>query len=606
MKDQAIKYHLAGLKVIPVQKKQDGSIRFPKWKHWSAGEVQTREDVERLFSTPCWGLAILCTDGLEVIDIDVKADPLRTIAEEYLEEVFWSTLDTDLLPSLTKISTKSDGFHLAYRTNRVEGNTKLTVRPDGVEAVIETRGIGGLIFAYPTPGYEVLQGSYENINWISDEQRDALINSAKRLSACDAEPVPAEVVKEYTPSTATGSTPWDDYNAKHDVREVIERHGWTELARQENSKYHYYNKPGSGSSDIHAAVAKQSGLFFTFSTATQFQPERGYTAHAALTILEHGGNFSESAKALARAGYGEQKPQPVPAAPGMPGTQAQSRPGMDILAYVQSTRFSIHAPIKEESASLTWTDGRRDYKIGGEGMIGALVGEQKSGKTLVSSSIIASMLSGKPQLGFSMQNTGKRKIFFDTEQPDFFYKLTQQRIYRMAGMRDDVANYETYNLRRLSIPQRIEAIEAVLAMPGAIEFVCLDGLVDICPDFMDAKASQATVELLMRWTDKYKAMLITVLHLTKSGGFVRGHLGTALQNKCDFAIEVINDKDSGIYTVKRRESRFAPFPSFDFQRDQDGLPFLDRDEPGPDDEPEPVYQAIITPPARGEEVEIPF
>jgi hypothetical protein len=608
MKQHALKYHQAGLKVIPVNKAPDGSVRFPKWKHWSKGEAQTREDVERLFSTPCWGLAILCTDGMEVIDIDTKADPLRTIAEQYQEEVFWSTMDETLLPSLTKISTKSGGLHLAYRTNKPDGNTKLTIRPDGVEAVIETRGEGGLIFAYPTPGYEVLHGSYEKLNWISDEQRDALIDSAKRLSAYEAEVIPSEVVKEYAPTTGASGTPWDDYNTKHDVREVIERHGWTELARQENSSYYYYNKPGSGNSDIHAAVAKQSGLFFTFSTATQFQPERGYTAHAALTVLEHGGNFSESAKALVRAGYGEQRPIPATTQPttGQTETMANTRPESNLLAYLKTTRFSIHAPIKEEAATLTWTDGSRDYKIGGEGMIGALVGEQKSGKTLVSSSIIASMLGGKPQLGFSMLNSGKRKIFFDTEQPEYFYKLTQQRIYKMARMHDDVGSYETYNLRRLSIPQRIEAIELILSQPGEIEFVCLDGLVDICPDFMDAKISQATVEYLMRWSDKHRAMILTVLHLTKSGGFIRGHLGTALQNKCDFALEVLNDKDTGIYTVKRRESRFAPFPSFDFQRDQYGMPFLDRDEPGPDVEPEPVYQTTITPPARGEEVEIPF
>jgi hypothetical protein len=127
---EALQYHRAGLKVIPVFKKEDGSIRFPAWKKWSEGAEQSENDVKNLFAVDCWGLAILCTDGLEVIDIDVKQDPTKTIANDYFNEVVFSTGDSDLLPLCTSIKTKSNGYHLIYRTDKPEGNQKLTVNTE--------------------------------------------------------------------------------------------------------------------------------------------------------------------------------------------------------------------------------------------------------------------------------------------------------------------------------------------------------------------------------------------------------------------------------------------------------------------------------------------
>ena len=65
-------------------------------------------------------------------------------------------------------------------------------------------------------------------------------------------------------------------------------------------------------------------------------------------------------------------------------------------------------------------------------------------------------------------------------------------------------------------------------------------------------------------------MFITVLHLTKSDGYMRGHLGTELQNKCDWSEEVKREKDGGIYRIENRDARFRPFPAFEWTRDDKG------------------------------------
>jgi hypothetical protein len=256
-----------------------------------------------------------------------------------------------------------------------------------------------------------------------------------------------------------------------------------------------------------------------------------------------------------------------------------------LIAFVKSTRFDILAPIREEEATLTLDNEGRTWKLGGFGMIGAVVGPQKAGKSAVVSCIVASALAdAEKKLGFSMEMRGKRIAFFDTEQSAYFYQKTQERIHHMAGVYRNVDYYEAYHLRRLNVMDRIRAVGAIVAGRKDLGLVVIDGLVDLCANFNDETASARTMEHLMRWSDETGALFLTVLHLTKSDGFMRGHLGTALQNKYDFGIEVLRDRNTNIFDVKCRETRFAPFPGFSFLRDEKGMPYLEG-------MPAPMYHA---------------
>jgi len=621
MLSAALHYHEAGLKVVPVYRSEEGQIAFAGgWEKYRQG--QSREDVERAFTRPqvtthkggavcqLWGLAILCTDGMEVIDIDTKQDPKRSIDREYFDEVVFGSDGGDLLGKCVIVSTKSGGKHIVYRADNVDGNKKLASRKENPkEAVIETRGRGGLIFAFPTPGYELEQGSYTVIPKLSDNERDELINAALRLNEV-VEPVRIPRPTKRQPSVNEGLTPWDDYDQQTDVRALVEAAGWKQV--RENPTFAYYNRPGAKNPrGIDASVHKSDNYFYPFSTSTQFEAQKGYGPYAFLAVDQFGGDFAECARSLREQGYGEQMTAPVEGFEQARAEQIEKKQD-DLLSFLRSTRFSIKNPPKEEAATLHLHNGGRTYKIGGRGMMGAVVGKQKSGKSLITSCITASALGGGRQLGLEYQSQGKRKIFFDTEQSLYFYGKTQQRIYQLAGLRDDPSTYETYHLRRLSIPERVEAIELILSQPGEIELVVIDGVVDLCTNFNEEKPSIATVEKLMQWSDRTGAMLLTVLHTTKAAGYMRGHLGTALQNKVDFAFEVSRDPELNSYEVSCRESRFAPFDSFHFYRDEYGMPYLEGDEPDQDDpadydQPEPAYNPTITAPVEIDtEQEIPF
>jgi hypothetical protein len=137
----ALEYHAAGLKVIPWKNDLDPKKQFPAWKKYREG--QTAEDVEKLFAQPHERLCILCTDDIEAIDIDLKADPKQTIVTEFLDLCQQDETAAAALAKCVLVRTKSKGMHIVYRASNVEKNQKLAYRAKGEEAIIETRGSAG-------------------------------------------------------------------------------------------------------------------------------------------------------------------------------------------------------------------------------------------------------------------------------------------------------------------------------------------------------------------------------------------------------------------------------------------------------------------------------
>lgn len=598
--DIARQYHAAGLKVIPFYKGADGKVQFPTgYADYRAG--QTAEDIDRLFSRQASGIALLCTDDIEAIDIDTKHDDTGELDKDFFMYAKMYEASREALDQCVIQKTKSGGWHVIYRTDTPEGNQKLAVRPanDTEKAdsqnlkqvtLIETRGTGGLLFIAPTPGYEVKRGDLRSIPRISTKARRNLLECARVLS----QPIPDTLRPAAVPSTPVNGhapgdqRPGDAFDEVADMQAILEHNGWTEVGTV--GGYTRMNRPGAKHSrGIDGVIIRQAGkpdLFYPWSQNTAFpEAERCYSAFAVYTIYQHGGDYQAAAKDLYQQGFGSRmnghaNATLAPHAPMMSAeevrqrVEAQAAQVADLVTRVRATRFDYHEPITEDAACLTLSMNGKQYKVGGPGMLGAIVGEQKSGKSLLSQCLVASALSGAaPRLGFSLDLSGNME-FYDTEQSEFFYKLSQRRIHQLAGITDNLDRYAAYHLRGFSRRERMAAMTEML-QGRKLDLLVIDGIVDLCDDFMDAKASEATIEQLMRWSSETGAMVIAVLHLTKGQGFMRGHLGTALQNKCDFALEVKRDKELGFFQVICRESRFAPFSPFSFTRDEYGMPVLE-------------------------------
>lgn len=572
-------YNLAGLKVIPVDENKRPTC---KWSQYQNG--QKMSDVEHLFKSDCYGLALLTGNGIEAIDVDCKYDLTGKLFDDFMR--LNDQINDNAIP-FTKLAiqkTRSGGYHLIYRCTEIEGNQKLAQRPatqeeldqyninaqrkiespDGLPVVlIETRGNGGYILIDPTPGYETQWGDIASIPLITKQQRAALLLAAQNFNEVSRNRGPEQ--KPVLKQEIKGTTPWDDYNNKTSIIDLLLSYGW--LYVYEDSARIFLRRPGNTDTKTSGNYHKAKNLFRSFTTSSPLPAEQALTAFGIYAYMETGGDFSAAARDLYKQGYGDRLDPKVEKE-----VRSEERQN-EILAFVRSTMFDILKDVQEEEAVLTVTTGGKSYKVGGLGMIGAVVGPQKSGKSFLVSHIAASGLSGGDLLlnhSLILPPGKQRIVYFDTEQPYYFFHQTQMRIHKLAGQHRNSPMWEGYHLRRLSKKDRVFAIDELLKGRRDVGLVVIDGLVDLCENFNNEQNSGKTIDNLLRWSDETKAMFLTVLHLTKSDGYMRGHLGTELQNKCDWSEEVKREKDDGIYRIENRDARFSPFPAFEWTRDDKG------------------------------------
>ena len=558
--DIALRYHRAGLKIIPFSTNSAGEKVFPK-EYARFRTSQTEQDVQALFSGHVSGICLLCTDNIEAVDIDIKHDPKGSISADLLNSMETFGLS---MPGVVQ-KTKSGGFHLIYRCPQPEGNMKLARRSGEKEAMLETRGQGGLLFIYPTPGYEIQSGDLCDIPMATQEDRDYLIRMCRHFD--EPEPVAYEKKVPGVAQSLPGLSPWQDYDRRTDILQLMEGYGWRIVSNA--GKYIRLNRPGAKHSrGVDGSVIPESNLFYPFTSSEAFEPNKAYSPSGVYAMLEHGGDFREAARALYRQGFGDRIEKRA-------DEQAQARQQLpELVQAAERTKFDPALHIEEPKALLRYEDFGFSRKIGGRGMVGVFTGFEKSGKSFVGSCIAASALAGgREVLNFSLDLDGGRMLWFDTEQSEYFYRKTQQRIYRMAGVERKAANYDAFHLRKLSAAQRLEVIEYYITNTPDLSVVMIDGFVDLIADYNDLKAAQEYVGRLLKWTDERRIMIMGVLHLNKGDGKIRGHLGSEIKNKCDFALSTL--KVDGHYTVSNPINRYGEIEDFDFSRDDEGLPIYE-------------------------------
>lgn len=208
------------------------------------------------------------------------------------------------------------------------------------------------------------------------------------------------------------------------------------------------------------------------------------------------------------------------------------------------------------------------------GNFSLLNGKQKSGKTFLTGSIVASLISSSTQLEAinGCLPEGKNVIlYFDTEQSPFHATRTVNRICKMAGM-PDPDNLLAYGLRPLTPAERLQIIEEKISTTANLGAVVIDGIRDLLTIGIndEAEATSLTSKFL-RWTADFNIHMILLLHQNKTDLNVRGHVGTELLNKSETTLTVTKDPKTNIFVVSCDYSRDLGFEDFGFTI-EDGLP----------------------------------
>ena len=239
-------------------------------------------------------------EHLEVIDIDTKVFSTQQEKDDFWNE-YYNTLKDNILDFEDKFSvykTKSGGFHILYKSKRVQGNTKIASLKGHKEAIIETRGIGGYVFVYPDKKFA--QKSYFEIDFITDNDREILWQISKSYNHIEEQPeLPKKEKKVYE---AGDITPWEDFNEKNDIWDVI-CDEFTIPTRGIKTK-HILVKRHNSDSPHSGYIFKDSNCLYLFSTGTIYPAEKLISSFTAYAYKYHNGNFKEATKDLYEQGFG--------------------------------------------------------------------------------------------------------------------------------------------------------------------------------------------------------------------------------------------------------------------------------------------------------------
>lgn len=322
------------------------------WKEYQT-KARTMKEVSEL-KPALYGL-VTGYNYLTCVDIDLKVFSTAKEQKEWWEE-YLSFLEDNILDFYDKFvikKTKNNGYHILFKSKRLTANQKIAKLKGHTGAIIETRGEGGMVIAYDS-GIGKLD--YQDIQFISDKDRDIL------FSICNFYDY-KEPVKEIKPTkkeynTPDGEiTPWDDYNSKINVWDVV-CEDFT-IVRSLSDKYiikrHGSESPHSG------YIYKDKDLMFLFSTGTIYEAEKQYSAFSAYVRKYHKGDFSAAAKQLYKEGYGSRvvKKEQTPEAPIIDVSKLDLEFPIDVFpeaiqTYILECKDTLNSSIDYMGCSLLW------------------------------------------------------------------------------------------------------------------------------------------------------------------------------------------------------------------------------------------------------------
>ena len=161
----------------------------------------------------------------------------------------------------------------------------------------------------------------------------------------------------------------------------------------------------------------------------------------------------------------------------------------------------------------------------------AITGKAKSGKTFVTSMLMACCQAGDVLAFQRNSDEPLRVLWYDTEQSDESTQdILKNRVMRMVD--GDGKLFDIFNVRGVAWKERRDLLrEAVTRCKP--DLVIVDGIRDLVNDINDGVLAQEVMEELMHLATEHDCCIVCVLHQNKSGEDhnLRGWIGTELMNK---------------------------------------------------------------------------
>lgn len=458
-------------------------------------------------------------DFLECIDVDLK---VFSTAKEQI--AFWSEylgyLKDNILDFDDKIviyKTKNAGYHLLYKSKRVEGNLKLAKLKGHKEAIIETRGIGGYIFAYPEN--KVSNKNYHQIEFITDDEREVIMSFSKMYDYKEPIKETPKVKKEYSDVDIKC---WDDFNEKNNIWDVV----CSDFTIVGNHKDKIIIKRHGATSPHSGYIFNNDNIMYLFSTGTCYPHQKPINPFTALVYKDFNGDFSEAAKKIYEDGFGsrivrkEQEPKEVTVI-----NKSDLEFPLDIFpnpiqSYIVECNQTLDSSIDYMSCSLLWlisisignsmqVEVKRGWKETATLWL-ALVGKAGIGKTPSISNII-----------FPLEKINNKEI------SNYIKEYEKYEYYKSLSKKEQEEQVETPKPRKKQFIANDITVEALVDLHQES-----DNAVGVFKDelagwFKDMNKYKPGSDLEF-WLSTWSGKSVNLNRLTRAGSFVSNPLISVL------------------------------------------------------------------------------
>lgn len=215
----------------------------------------------------------------------------------------------------------------------------------------------------------------------------------------------------------------------------------------------------------------------------------------------------------------------------------------------------------------------------------AITGKAKSGKTFVSSMLIACCQMRDVLFFHREQEQPLRVLWYDTEQSDESTQdILKNRILKMVVPSQSPSLFDKpsppclldiFNVRITEWKERRSLLLEAVRMCSP-DLVIIDGVRDLVNDINDGVLAQEVMEELMKLASDNQCCIACVLHQNKSGEDhnLRGWIGTELTNKA-FEIYTCEKLPHRIFKFEQDNSRKYDWDQkFYFTVNENGLPIM--------------------------------
>ena len=225
------------------------------------------------------------------------------------------------------------------------------------------------------------------------------------------------------------------------------------------------------------------------------------------------------------------------------------------------------------------------------GELVALSGKAKSGKTFVSSILMALSLRS-PMLSIErIEPKRLHVLWYDTEQSEESTQdILKNRIMPMASGNSSPQGelpfndfprdlFDIFNVRQDSYDQRLPMLEMAVREYRP-DMVILDGIRDLVADINDGVVAQDCIERLMRLASECRCCIVCILHQNKSAEDrnLRGWIGTELKNKA-FEVYECSKSSERIFAWSQTDTRkYDILDTLKFAVNDAGIPYLCSEE----------------------------